>query len=58
VVPALQLTLFVAAAEWVRTAVAIAGMRHAIGASSTRMLVILLSVALFTAFSALPLRRS
>jgi hypothetical protein len=57
-VPAVQVALFVAAAEWVRTAVAIADVRHALGASSTRMLVILLSVALFTAASALPLRRS
>jgi hypothetical protein len=57
-VPAVQVALFVAAAEWVRTAVAIADVRQALGASSARMLVILLSVALFTAFSAFPLRRT
>ena len=57
-VPAVQVALFVAAAEWVRTAVAIAGVREAMGAPATRMLVILLGVAAFTVLSALPLQKN
>lgn len=55
---ALQIGLFVAAAEWVRTAASIAAYRAAAGMPSTRMLVILGAVALFTALSAVPLRAS
>lgn len=55
-VSALQVALFVGAAEWVRTAMAIASFRAAMGAPSTRMFVILGAVALFTALSAWPLR--
>ncbi|MFZ2490452.1 MAG: hypothetical protein WA208_03115 [Thermoanaerobaculia bacterium] len=55
-VTALQVALFVGAAEWVRTALSIASIRAATGAPSTRMFVILGSVALFTALSAWPLR--
>lgn len=58
VIPAVQVALFVAAAEWVRTAVAIAGVREAMGTPATRMLVILLSVAALTALSALPLQKN
>ena len=58
VVPAVQVALFVAAAEWVRTAVAIAGAREAMGAPTARMFAILLTVAAFTALSAVPLRKS
>lgn len=58
VVPTVQVTLFVAAAEWVRTAVAIAGVRESMGAPATRMLLILLGVAAFTALSALPLQKT
>lgn len=55
-VTTLQVALFVGAAEWVRTALEIASMRAMMGAPSTRMFVILGSVALFTALSAWPLR--
>jgi hypothetical protein len=55
---AVQAMLALAAAEWVRTAMAIARERAALGAPSTRMFVILGSVALFTLFSAIPLRRT
>jgi len=55
---AVQAMLALAAAEWVRTALTIARKRAAIGAPSTRMFVILGSVALFTLLSALPLRRT
>lgn len=57
VVIALQVGLGVAALEWIRTAVTIAQERAATGAPTTRMFVILGGVALFTALSALPLRR-
>jgi len=53
---AVQAMLAFAAAEWVRTALTIARERAAVGAPSTRMFVILGSVALFTLLSALPLR--
>ncbi len=56
-VTALQIGLFVAAAEWIRTASSIASFRAAAGMPSTRMFVILGSVALFTALSAIPLSR-
>lgn len=56
-VVAVQLLLGVAAIEWIRTALSIAHERAAFGAPTTRMFVILGSVALFTAISALPLRR-
>jgi hypothetical protein len=52
-----QLLLGIAAIEWIRTAVGIARERAAFGAPTTRMFVILGAVALFTALSALPLRR-
>jgi len=55
-VVALQIALAAAAIEWVRIALAIARERAAAGAPSTRMFVILGSVALFTALSAWPLR--
>ncbi len=55
---AVQALLALAAAEWIRTAMAIARERAALGAPSTRMFVILGSVALFTLLSAIPLRRS
>ena len=54
---AVQGMLALAAAEWIRTALAIARERAALGAASTRMFVILGGVALFTLLSALPLRR-
>ena len=54
---AVQLLLALAAVEWIRTAVSIAHERAAFGAPTTRMFVILGSVALFTALSALPLRK-
>lgn len=56
-VVALQIGLALAALEWIRTALAIAHERAALGAPTTRMFVILGAVALFTAVSALPLRR-
>ncbi|HEX9162849.1 MAG TPA: hypothetical protein VF980_14175 [Thermoanaerobaculia bacterium] len=56
-VAAVQVALFAAAAEWVRTALSIAAMRKAVGAPSARMLFILAAVALFTVLSALPLTR-
>jgi len=56
-VVALQIGLGLAAIEWLRTALLIARERAEIGAPTTRMFVILGSVALFTAVSALPLRR-
>ena len=56
-VPALQIALFVAAAEWVRTALSISAMRELTGAPSTRMFLILGAVAAFTALSAVPLTR-
>ena len=57
-VVAVQVMLAFAAAEWVRTALAIARERAALGAPATRMFVILGGVALFTLLSALPLRRT
>lgn len=56
-VATVQIALFVAAAEWVRTAVAISSVRAALGAPSTRMWLILGGVALFTMLSAIPLTR-
>ena len=56
-VVAVQLLLGLAAVEWIRTAFAIAHERAAFGAPTTRMFAILGSVALFTALSALPLRK-
>jgi hypothetical protein len=56
-VVAVQLLLALAAVEWIRTAFAIAHERAAFGAPTTRMFAILGSVALFTALSALPLRK-
>ena len=53
-----QLCLVVAALEWLRTALLLARERQAVGAPFVRMLVILGAVALFTAASALPLRRA
>ena len=53
---AVQALLVVGAAEWVRTALAIARERAALGAPSARMFVILGAVALFTLLSAVPLR--
>ena len=55
-VRAVQLFLVLAAAEWVRTALAIARERSVMGAPSTRMFIILGAVALFSAASAIPLR--
>ena len=55
---AVQAMLALAAAEWIRTAMTIARERAALGAPSTRMFVILGSVALFTLLSAIPLRRA
>jgi hypothetical protein len=52
---ALQLGLFVAAAEWIRTAAVIASYRASAGMPSTRMFLILGTVAVFTALSAVPL---
>jgi hypothetical protein len=52
-----QLLLALAAAEWIRTALSIAHERAALGTPTSRMFVILGSVALFTALSALPLRK-
>ena len=57
VVAAIQVALFVAAAEWVRTALAIASERAVLGQPSTRMFLILGSVAVLTALSAIPLNR-
>lgn len=54
---AVQGMLALAAAEWIRTAMAIARERAAVGAPATRMFVILGCVALFTLLSAVPLRR-
>jgi len=51
-----QAGLVLAAAEWIRTAVSIAQVRAASGGPTVRMVVILGSVALFTALSAIPLR--
>jgi hypothetical protein len=56
-VATLQIALFVAAAEWVRTAVAISSARTAFGAPTARLWLILGGVALFTALSAIPLTR-
>jgi hypothetical protein len=56
-VVAVQLMLGLASVEWIRTAFAIAHERAAFGAPTTRMFAILGSVALFTALSALPLRK-
>lgn len=53
---AVQAMLALAAAEWIRTALVIARERAALGAPSTRMFVILGSVALFTLLSGIPLR--
>lgn len=55
---AVRLFLALAAIEWLRTAFVIAQERQALGAPFARMLVILGTVALFTAASALPLRRT
>ncbi len=56
-VVAVQALLGIAAIEWVRTAASIAHDRAAFGAPTARMFIILGAVALFTALSALPLRR-
>lgn len=56
-VTALQVALFVGAAEWIRTATSIYQLRAALGEPATRMFVILGSVALFTVLSAIPLTR-
>ena len=55
-VASVQIALFVAAAEWIRTALAIAAVREMMGAPAGRMLLILGCVAVFTALSAIPLR--
>lgn len=52
---AVQVLLVLGAAEWIRTAYAIAQQREAIGEPVTRMLIILGAVALLTLLSALPL---
>jgi len=54
---AVQVMLVLAAAEWLRTAFAIAQERAAAGAPAARMFAILGSVALFTLLSAVPLKR-
>jgi hypothetical protein len=54
-VATLQVALFVAGAEWIRTALAIGAMRAAMGEPATRMFIILTAVALFTVLSAIPL---
>ena len=54
-VASVQIALFVAAAEWIRTALAIAAVRELMGAPAGRMLLILGCVAVFTALSAIPL---
>lgn len=54
-VTTVQVLLAAGAVEWIRTAVSIAHERAAFGAPTTRMFVILGSVALFTALSAVPL---
>jgi len=54
---AVQVMLVSAAAEWLRTAFAIAQERAAGGAPVARMFAILGSVALFTLLSAAPLKR-
>lgn len=54
-VQALQVALFIGAAEWIRTAVTIGSVRNAMGHSSLRMFLILGGVALFTSLAALPL---
>ena len=48
-----QAVLVLAAAEWVRTVYVLANMRAAMGESSTRMVVILVTVATVTLLSAL-----
>ena len=55
-VRAVQGALLAGAIMWLVTAIRIGEMRHAIGAPSTRMFLILGAVAVFTALSALPLR--
>jgi hypothetical protein len=52
-----QFLLLLGAAEWIRTALVIAQDRLRVGEPVTRMIVILGSVALFTALSAIPLSR-
>jgi hypothetical protein len=54
---AVQVMLVIAAAEWLRTAFAIAQERAASGTPTVRMFAILGSVALFTLLSAAPLKR-
>ena len=54
---AVQVMLVISAAEWLRTAFAIAQERAASGAATGRMFAILGSVALFTLLSAAPLKR-
>lgn len=54
---AVQVMLVIAAVEWLRTAFVIAQERAAVGAPTARMFAILGSVALFTLFSAAPLKR-
>ena len=53
---ALQVALVIGALEWLRTAWEFASVRAAMGQPYTRLLVILGSVALFTALAALALR--
>lgn len=52
----LQAVLLLGALEWVRTAVVLASARQAAGLPATRMVIILASVALLTAASALVFR--
>jgi hypothetical protein len=52
-----QVLLVLASAEWLRTALAIARERAAIGTPAARMFAILASVAILALLSALPLRR-
>ena len=49
----MQLFLLLGAAEWIRTAMMMADLRKQEGMPSTRLVIILSSVALFTALSAL-----
>jgi len=52
----LQVALLLGAAEWVRTTIVLAGIRADHGMSATRLVIILLAVAVLTAASALVFR--